>query len=607
MSESPAGAPDPGSNPAGDAPPREADPPPALARSRESSFNASAASNKLMRSASMRRTPLARFASASRKAGELRLSMSQTLTKTRAKTDYRRDILSKPSEERTESDLLSLMEILGRLRFAESLRHAERVEVCKAMGYRSKQKGATVFSQGDLGNTFYIVLSGSVSVSIKAGDAEAEERVATLYNGDSFGELALLQEGSVRSATVRAETGVEFLTISRADYNRILGAVTEEQLAEKINFLHALPAFAGVPMSMIRSAAYVLSTREYARNAVVFKQGEETEDIFFVERGGVKFVREVQDARALRKMGVHRDGPAAAARVAAREKGGFDAVPPPPPGVDDTEREMMEAFSHLENTVTRGTGSSKAHSSREASRPKTPQPGDIFVSAAGRARKAQEDEKAEATSSKAKTSTGTTTFTFMDENATPERGALAPEASSETWTSVPTLGDTPSSATEPGEPGDASRSARGLRFPSLSKTRSSFASTLARDSASASESRRLAATAAKRRGIGRLFLEAGRVGAMDYFGDVVLTSKIKQPASAVTTEPTRCFVLNKWDMLKRVDRDVVHRFRANKAKTMRFLGDDDVVLAEFKQAMVWERYRNSLVEEVVEGKRSGKR
>jgi hypothetical protein len=41
---------------------------------------------------------------------------------------------------------------------------------------------------------------------------------------------------------------------------------------------------------------------------------------------------------------------------------------------------------------------------------------------------------------------------------------------------------------------------------------------------------------------------------------------------------------------------------------MRFLGDDESVLAEFKQAMVWERYRNSLVEEVVEGKqRRGKR
>ena len=60
------------------------------------------------------------------------------------------------------------------------------------------------------------------------------------------------------SATVRAETDVEFLVISRGDYNRILGAVTEEQLAEKIKFLHALPPFAGVPASMLRSAAYVL-------------------------------------------------------------------------------------------------------------------------------------------------------------------------------------------------------------------------------------------------------------------------------------------------------------------------------------------------------------
>ena len=234
------------------------------------------------------------------------------------------------------------------------------------------------------------------------------------------------------------------------------------------------------------------------------------------------------------------------------------------------------------------------------------------MSAAGRARKAQEDEEAEAASSKAKMGKTGTTFLDENENATPSSGAFAKDASVETWTSVPTLQDTPSFATDLNEPErDASNStSRGLRFPSLpAATRSSFASTRnERDSASASESARLAATAAKRFGIGRLFLEAGRVGAMDYFGDVVLTSKIKQPASAVTTEPTRCFVLNKWDMLKRVDRDVVHRFRANKAKTMRFLGDDESVLAEFKQAMVWERYRNSLVEEVVEGKqRRGKR
>jgi CRP-like cAMP-binding protein len=557
-----------------------------------------------MRSASMRRTPLARFASAGRKAGSMRLTMSQTLTKTRAKTDYRRDILSKPSEERTESDLLSLMEVLGRLRFAESLRHAEKVEVCKAMGFRSKRKGDTVFSQGDPGNTFYIVLSGSVSVSIRAGESESEEHVASLYNGDSFGELALLREGSVRSATVRAETDVEFLVISREDYNTILGAVTEEQLAEKIDFLIALPAFAGVPLSMIRSVAYVLTTREFDRNAVVFRQGEETEDIFFVERGGIKFVREVMDARALRRMGVHRDGPAAAARVAAREKGGFDATPPPPPGVDDVEAEMMDAFSHLTNTARRGPDSSGP-----ASRPRTPtDPDDIFVSAASQARKAQEEKDSEEGPSAAKTAAdGPLDAVAGDENATPavaatENATVRPGNETETPQCSDTVGvNSPD--------GSFSTSAAPTpRFPSLGKTRSSFGgSTARRDPAAAAESRRFASSAAQRRGIGRLFLEAGRVGAMDYFGDVELTSKIRQPASAVTTEPTRCFVLNKWDMLKRVERDVVRRFRANKAKSIRFLGDDAAVLAEFKRAMVWDRYRNSLVEEVVEGKRNGGR
>ena len=602
MSESPAGAPDPGSDPAGDAPPSElkraiSDPAPASASSREPS-------GKLMRSASMRRTPLARFASAGRKAGSMRLTMSQTLTKTRAKTDYRRDILSKPSEERTESDLLSLMEVFGRLRFAESLRHAEKVEVCKAMGFRSKRKGDTVFSQGDPGNTFYIVLSGSVSVSIRAGESESEEHVASLYNGDSFGELALLREGSVRSATVRAETDVEFLVISREDYNTILGAVTEEQLAEKIDFLIALPAFAGVPLSMIRSVAYVLTTREFDRNAVVFRQGEETEDIFFVERGGIKFVREVMDARALRRMGVHRDGPAAAARVAAREKGGFDATPPPPPGVDDVEAEMMDAFSHLTNTARRGPDSSGP-----ASRPRTPtDPDDIFVSAASQARKAQEEKDSEEGPSAAKTAAdGPLDAVAGDENATPavaatENATVRPGNETETPQCSDTVGvNSPD--------GSLSTSAAPTpRFPSLGKTRSSFGgSTARRDPAAAAESRRFASSAAQRRGIGRLFLEAGRVGAMDYFGDVELTSKIRQPASAVTTEPTRCFVLNKWDMLKRVERDVVRRFRANKAKSIRFLGDDAAVLAEFKRAMVWDRYRNSLVEEVVEGKRNGGR
>jgi hypothetical protein len=36
---------------------------------------------------------------------------------------------------------------------------------------------------------------------------------------------------------------------------------------------------------------------------------------------------------------------------------------------------------------------------------------------------------------------------------------------------------------------------------------------------------------------------------------------------------------------------------------MQFLGDDRQILAEFERAVVWERYKTSLVEEVLEKKR----
>ena len=308
------------------------------------------------------------------------------------------------------------MEVFGRLRFAESLRHAEKVEVCKAMGFPVEAKGRHgVFPGRSREHLLHRALGERLGVHPRRR-SESEEHVASALNGDSFGELALLREGSVRSATVRAATDVEFLVISREDYNTILGAVTEEQLAEKIDFLIALPAFAGVPLSMIRSVAYVLTTREFDRNAVVFRQGEETEDIFFVERGGIKFVREVMDARALRRRAFTATGRRRRRACAARENTGLRRDASAAPGVDDVEAEMMDAFSHLTNTARRGPDSSGP-----ASRPKTPtDPDDIFVSAASQAEKAQEEKDSEEGPSAAKTAAdGPLDAVAGDENATP--------------------------------------------------------------------------------------------------------------------------------------------------------------------------------------------
>ena len=148
--------------------------------------------------------------------------------------------LAKPAAERTESELLLLEEVLSRLKFAKSLRVAEKVELCKSMGYRKILAGETLFRQGDPGDHFYVIIVGCVSVHIQDAQTGEDHEVAVLRNGDSFGELALMQEGNLRAASIIAKDDSEFLTIFRDDYSRILGAVSEHELADKVNLLRGL-------------------------------------------------------------------------------------------------------------------------------------------------------------------------------------------------------------------------------------------------------------------------------------------------------------------------------------------------------------------------------
>lgn len=91
-------------------------------------------------------------------------------------------------------------------------------------------KDEEIFEYGDIGDTYYIILSGVVSVMvpvISTGDDNSTEgknftETCTLSAGKAFGELALLCE-QPRAATVVAKTECEMLTLDKKSYNKILG------------------------------------------------------------------------------------------------------------------------------------------------------------------------------------------------------------------------------------------------------------------------------------------------------------------------------------------------------------------------------------------------
>ena len=85
--------------------------------------------------------------------------------------------------------------------------------------------GREVIRDGDPGDRFYLVARGRLEV-LKRGDGDDSFSVATLTDGDHFGEIALLRD-TPRNATVRTLTPATLLSLSRAQFSRLIAGQPE--------------------------------------------------------------------------------------------------------------------------------------------------------------------------------------------------------------------------------------------------------------------------------------------------------------------------------------------------------------------------------------------
>jgi CRP-like cAMP-binding protein len=81
--------------------------------------------------------------------------------------------------------------------------------------------GEVLFSEGDPGDRFYLVLSGGLE-GVKAAGTREERVLNRLGPGDYLGEVSLLEPGGVRTATVLAATDSSLLEMDRDDFDRLL-------------------------------------------------------------------------------------------------------------------------------------------------------------------------------------------------------------------------------------------------------------------------------------------------------------------------------------------------------------------------------------------------
>ena len=215
-------------------------------------------------------------------------------------------------------------------------------ECCRAMTLEIFKKDQNVVNIGEVGEKFYIILQGKVSVQIPISRKTKKKRenedlvepkkgllrkntcvdlvnekvqlnkrllrkstiidfsqdtvgdglgelveIRVLGSGESFGELALLNNNP-RSATVKCLTQCYFAVLSQRDYKKILRTDAEKTVKERVSVLKQILVFKHVSESSLKSLAYVLTEETYKKNQTVYVESAPADRIYIVKSGEFK-------------------------------------------------------------------------------------------------------------------------------------------------------------------------------------------------------------------------------------------------------------------------------------------------------------------------------
>lgn len=132
-----------------------------------------------------------------------------------------RSILTQRKKDDMEQRLELLRSVkIGEKYLKESLQGADLEQLASALDVESFGEGDCIVRQDEVGEVFYIVSEGLVRV------VKDEQDMGELKRGQYFGERALLSEER-RAASCYAKGSVTCLSLSKDDFDRMLGSLTD--------------------------------------------------------------------------------------------------------------------------------------------------------------------------------------------------------------------------------------------------------------------------------------------------------------------------------------------------------------------------------------------
>ena len=106
---------------------------------------------------------------------------------------------------------------LSKVPLFQGLKDRQLMRIADRMVVRSSAAGDLIVKQGQGGEGFYVITSGKAEATRERADAE-KTVVNSFGPTDYFGELALLDEDGLRTATIKVVQPVDALVLTRWDF-----------------------------------------------------------------------------------------------------------------------------------------------------------------------------------------------------------------------------------------------------------------------------------------------------------------------------------------------------------------------------------------------------
>ena len=159
-------------------------------------------------------------------------------------------------------------------------------------------KDSHVFSVGSVGEKFYIILKGSVSIWIRKikseDDPEPETMIKIKIIGTNsfFGEMALINN-KPRLASIICEEDCVFAVLVKKDFDRILKSFEEKKYLANLTFLHQIPIFETWNITQLRRIHLNIIKYNCRRMEFLFKENESVKDVFILIKGDFMMCKKI--------------------------------------------------------------------------------------------------------------------------------------------------------------------------------------------------------------------------------------------------------------------------------------------------------------------------